>query len=458
MGLFNKFGQLKEYKEGIQHCTFNPDGPGVVRIHLIPPKFRWFSSDAYIVILNGYYLLPVGFSWAIVLSSFIKEVNRFDSREITPEDEELIEKNTIKRVQKTYPLLESSFIRNDLYEMLDIIFSVAKGENPDAVIEKLSIRSYADSMTAPHRMDLMISAMTDRRGNWNCNQKCKFCYAAGQNKSSLPELSTGDWKRIIENLRKNRVPMLTFTGGEPTMRDDLPELVAYAKWFVTRLNTNGVRLTKELCGKLKEAGLDSVQISLYSSVEEIHNDLVGSSHFEDTVQGIKNAVEAGLDISINTPLCKLNSDYKKTLEFICSLGVSFVTVSGLICTGFAENSYEDADLSESELFRIVKEAKHFCNENGMEIDFTSPGLISKEKLEEIGMNVPMCGAALSNMAVCPDGTVVPCQSWLSAENGLGNILTDEFSVIWNNDKCKRLRRLSETEALLCPFRCKEMLE
>lgn len=458
MGLFNKIGQWKEYKEGIQHCTFNPDGPGVVRIHLIPPKFRWFFSDSYIVILNGYYLLPVGFSWAIVLSSFIREVNKFDSKEITPEDEALIEKNTVKRVQRIYPLLESSFIRNDLYEILDIIFSVAMGKNPDAEIEKLSIRSYSDSMTAPHRMDLMISAMTDIRGNWNCNQKCKFCYAAGQCKSSLPELSTGDWKKIIVNLRKARVPMLTFTGGEPTMRDDLPELVSFSKWFVTRLNTNGVKLSRELCGKLKEAGLDSVQITLYSSFAEIHNELVGSEHFSDTVQGIKNAVEAGLDISINTPLCKINSDYGKTLQFIRSLGVSFVTVSGLICTGFAEYSFEKADLTEDELFGIIKEAKSFCNENGMEIDFTSPGLISKEKLEEIGMNVPMCGAALSNMAVCPDGTVVPCQSWLGADKGLGNILTDDFSVIWNKDECKKLRNLSEAEALTCPFRCKEMMK
>lgn len=458
MGLFNKIGQLKEYKEGIQHCTFNPDGPGVVRIHLIPPKFRWFSSDSYIVILNGYYLLPVGFSWAIVLSSFIKEVNKFDSKEITPEDEALIERNTVKRVQKIYPLLESSFIRSDLYEILDIIFSVARGEAPECAIEKLSIRSYADSMTAPHRMDLMISAMTDKRGNWNCNQKCKFCYAAGQSKSSLPELSTEDWKKIIVNLRKARVPMLTFTGGEPTMREDLPELVFFSKWFVTRLNTNGVMLTKELCENLKAAGLDSVQITLYSCVEEIHNELVGSKHFSDTVDGIKNAVASGLDISINTPLCRLNSDYGSTLRFIRSLGVSFVTVSGIICTGFAKNSYEEADLTEEELFGIIKDAKDFCNKNGMEIDFTSPGLISKEKLEEIGMNVPMCGAALSNMAVCPDGTVVPCQSWLGTENGLGNILTDEFPVIWNNDKCKRLRRLSETEALICPFRSEEMLK
>ena len=89
------------------------------------------------------------------------------------------------------------------------------------------------------------------------------------------------------------------------------------------------------------------------------------------------------------------------------MGVRFVTVSGLICTGLATKEYKEYDLNEEELFDIVKEAKEYCDENGMEIDFTSPGLILKEKLESINMKVPMCGAALSNMAIAPDGTVVP---------------------------------------------------
>ncbi len=452
MGLFNKAAQYKEYKNGITHCTFNPEGPGVVRIHLIPPKFRLFSSDAYIVILNGYYLLPIGYSWALILSAFMREVNKFDSMPISEEDVALIEKNTVKTVHRAYPTTPAEYIREDLYEMLDVIFAVASGEKTDAEIEKLSIRAYKDSMTAPHRTDLMVSAMTDSDGKWNCNQKCVFCYAAGQCKSNLKELSTEEWKKAIDRLYKARVPMLTFTGGEPTMREDIIELIDYSKWFVTRLNTNGINLTEDFCVKLKLAGLDSVQITLYSADEAIHNSLVGSEHFKDTVQGIRNAVKVGLDISINTPLCRVNADYMNTLKLIAEAGVRFVTVSGLICTGFAESNHEAADLSEEELFEILEAAKEYCDSNGLEIDFTSPGLVSAQKLQSIGMKVPMCGAALSNMAVCPDGTVVPCQSWLDEESGLGNILTDDFSLIWNNRKCVKLRNMSEDEALLCLFR------
>ena len=456
MSINNLFAQYKEYKNGISHCTFNPEGPGVVRIHLVPPKFRLFGDRTYIVILNGYYLLPLGYSWALLLSKFMKEVNAFAGKPITEKDEERIFENTVKKTASVYPSMSKADIEEDLEFILRVLFAVARGDDPEIEIEKLSLRQYGKNMTAPHRMDLLISAMTDAEGKWQCNQKCTFCYAAGQCKSQAKELGTDDWKKIIEKLYKANVPMVTFTGGEPTMRTDLASLVAHAEKMVIRLNTNGINLTPELVDELKKAGLDSVQVTLYSHDETVHNKLVGCEHFNDTVNGIKNAVTAGLDVSVNTPLCKKNEDYIKTLEFIKSMGVSFVTISGLICTGMAEINHEEYDLTEDELFEIVKGAKMFCTLNEMEMDFTSPGLISKEKLEAIGMNVPMCGAALSNMAIAPDGTVVPCQSWLNSNADLGNILTDKFSDIWKNKKCIELRNMTEEEALNCPFRKSEV--
>ena len=452
MAFQNKIVQYKDYKSGVQHCTFNPEGPGVVRIHLVPPKFRLFKNSAYIVILNGYYLLPIGHSWAIMLSNFMREVNPFHGKPISEEDGEKIINNTISKTVKAFPSIKREVVEEDLDAMMNVIFTVARGEVPDEEIEKLSIRAYAGEMTAPHRMDLMVSAMTDCEGKWQCNQKCTFCYAAGQQMAKVNELATDEWKKVIDRLEDARVPMVTFTGGEPTIREDIAELVGYAKKMVTRLNTNGVNLTPELIDKLKKAGLDSVQVTLYSHNENVHNELVGSEHFTDTIQGIKNAVEAGLDISVNTPLCKKNADYAETVKFINRLGVRFATVSGLICTGMAGINHEEYDLTEDELFGAVKEAKEYCDRMGMEMDFTSPGLIAKEKLESLNMNVPMCGACLSNMAIAPDGTVVPCQSWLGTDASLGNILTDKFKNIWKHSKCIKLRKMTEDEALSCPFR------
>lgn len=455
MGIQNKIAQYRAYKQGVSHCTFNPEGPGVVRIHLIPPKFRFLRSSPYIVILNGYYLLPLGYSWALLLTHFMEEVNKFHGKPISEADETQIVDRTLRAVHKVYPTVSKEEMAEDLEYLLDVLFTVARGQEPEADIEKLSIRAYRDNMTAPHRMDLMVSAMTNSCGSWQCNQKCIFCYAAGQPMSKVQEMTTQQWKTAIDRLEKARVPMVTFTGGEPTQRPDIAELVGYAQRMVTRLNTNGINLTPELVEQLKQAGLDSVQVTLYSHDAAAHNALVGGDHHAETVQGIRNAVAAGLDISINTPLCRKNADYESTLAFIHQLGVPFVTISGLICTGMAGINHEEYDLSSAELLEIVKTAKAFCDSHGMEMDFTSPGLIEAEKLDDLGMNVPMCGAALSNMAIAPDGTVVPCQSWLGSDANLGNILTDPFKKIWNHPMCRQLRNMSETQALSCPFRAKK---
>ncbi len=307
-------------------------------------------------------------------------------------------------------------------------------------------------MKAPHRMDLMMSSMT-KEGKWNCNQKCLHCYAAGQSQAETKEITTEEWKKIIDKCKEAYIPQLTFTGGEPTIRKDLVELIDYSKWFITRLNTNGVLLTEELCNQLYNASLDSVQITFYSANKEEHNKLVGANNFDKTVQGIKNAIKANLAISINTPLCSINKNYIETLKFLHELGIKYVTCSGLIITGNATTEEsKQTQLTQEELYNILKEAYNYTKENLMEISFTSPGWVSEEKLQELGLNVPTCGACLSNMAIAPDGQVVPCQSWLGENSGLGNMLTTPWNKIWNNKECKKIRANSAKTTGQCPLK------
>lgn len=227
---------------------------------------------------------------------------------------------------------------------------------------------------------------------------------------------------------------------------------------MTRVNTNGVLLTKELCRKLKEASLDSLQITLYSRDEAIHNHLVGadlpgsSGNFQKTLQGLRNALEAGLDVSVNTPICRENADYTDTVRFLEQEGVGFVSCSGLIETGKAsQDAALKGQLSVEELSDIVGAAAAYCGEHEMELSFTSPGRADPKRLCRAGLTIPACDACLSNMAVAPDGTVVPCQSWLGGVS-LGNILTDEWKMIWYHPFCRKIRGLTEEETLKCPLR------
>ena len=452
MSLKSNRARRTAWESGVKHCTFDPEGPGVVRIHLIPPVYRRFKRADSLAILNGYYILPLGYTLAQLLSAFMDEVNTYDGKPMSEEEGSRIFENATKAVAKVYPHIHPDVLEEDLDALLDVIFAVARGGSPSVHVEKMSVRAYARNMAAPHRVDLMVSAMTDGEGRWQCNQKCRFCYAAGQNLGKTKEMTAEEWRIALDRLRQARVPMVTFTGGEPTLRPDIVELVDYARWFVTRLNTNGVALTDELVKGLKAASLDSLQVTLYSADPTVHGELTGSDHHADTIAGIRRAVEAGLDVSVNTPLCRANADYASTLALIHSLGVRFVTVSGLICTGGAAEKHSQNDLTADELFRIVKAAKEFCNAHGMEMDFTSPGLIPADKLDGLGMNIPSCGACLSNMAIAPDGTVVPCQSWLGTDAALGHILLDDWKSIWNHPECKKLRSMTDGEALSCPFR------
>jgi MoaA/NifB/PqqE/SkfB family radical SAM enzyme len=435
----------------VLHTTLNPDGPGAIRIHLIPPKKEENAFNPSIAIINGADILPVNFIWAVILAELIKETNHYDGREIGEDEIQSILDNTASNVKKLIPILSLKRIKADIQTIYTTIRQIAYREEVTTDVHFMSIGSYAPFMSAPHRMDLMVSAMT-KDGAWHCNQKCVHCYAAGQSLSDEPELSTDEWKKILDKCRHVGIPQVTFTGGEPTMREDLVELIRYARWFISRLNTNGIRLTPEYCRKLHEAELDSVQVTFYSSDPEIHNRLVGASKYEETAAGIRNALAEGLSVSINTPLCTLNRDYVKTLDYLHGLGVIYVTCSGLITTGSAAGSVsESLQLKSDELEDILRRAVKYCGENGMEIAFTSPGWLDEQVFEELDIPSPSCGAGLSNMAVTPGGNVVPCQSWLSGKP-LGNMLTDDWNDIWNSEDCRARREFSASMTGECPLR------
>ncbi len=441
----------RRHLECVRHITLDPKGRGVLRIHMIPPR-QDADNAPFLLLLNGSRLVPLNLSWAILLANFMDRLEPFTGLEITESDWNAMAAGAVAETHKTYPFTSKERLSDDLATMIRSLVAIARGQEPEAEVAPLTLGEYAPEMTAPHRMDLMVSAMT-RGGAWHCNQKCLHCYAAGQPLSDTPELTTAQWKEILSKLRAANVPQVTFTGGEPTLRADLVELVDAAQWFVTRLNTNGRLLTPELCRRLYDASLDSVQVTLYSHDPAIHNALVGAEGFDDTVAGIRNAVAAGLSVSVNTPLCSLNEDYAATVRFVHELGVRYVTCSGLIPSGSAEGAESRATrLTEEQLTDVLRRAVTVAEELGMEMDFTSPGWLKEETLRSLGLTlVPSCGACLSNMAIAPDGGVIPCQSWLSSQP-LGNMLTDDWDKIWQSQRCAAIRAKSAKMEQLCQLR------
>ena len=93
----------------------------------------------------------------------------------------------------------------DLETITGVFEDVARGREPEIEIGQMDIGTYAPYMTAPHRMDLMVSSM-EKDGRWNCNQHCVHCYAAGQTYANDGELGTDEWKQILKRMQKSADP------------------------------------------------------------------------------------------------------------------------------------------------------------------------------------------------------------------------------------------------------------
>jgi radical SAM protein with 4Fe4S-binding SPASM domain len=282
---------------------------------------------------------------------------------------------------------------------------------------------------APVRMDLAIT--------YRCNNRCNHCYNPAQR--NTPELSTRQWKQILDMLWQIGIPHIVFTGGEPTLRNDLPELIKHAEsnGQITGINTNARRLgDPSFLQLLVDAGLDHIQITVESHNPGIHDAMVTSNGaWQDTVTGLKNALETRLYIMTNTTLLDLNSPYiAQTLDFLASMGVHTVGLNALIYSGKGETS--KSGLPESQLSSLLEIARHKTSFYHQKLVWYTPTQYCHFDPLQLELGVKGCSAALYNMCIEPDGNVLPCQSYYSP---LGNILTKSWDDIWNHELAIRLR-------------------
>jgi radical SAM protein with 4Fe4S-binding SPASM domain len=319
-------------------------------------------------------------------------------------------------------------IAADLDRVFGLVMAAARGGCPveaNLAGRELNVARWA----APARMDLAIT--------YRCNLNCPHCYIGGPTPG--PELSTADWLRVLDRVWQIGVPQVVFTGGEPTLRDDLPDLVRGAEEFVTGLVTNGTRL-EELAEPLRDASLDYVQVTLESASAEIHNAMVGdasASAHARTVAGIRKAVGLGMQVITNTTLTRENAaGFPALLAFAKELGVRSLSCNTLICSGRGPAAKRESGLSDAELTAALEAGLRAAADLGVSLQWYSPTCYLHLNPLELGFGAKGCSAAAHNMTVQPDGTVLPCQSWPQA---VGHILNDEWAAIWDHPVSRKLR-------------------
>ena len=287
--------------------------------------------------------------------------------------------------------------------------------------------------SAPYRMDLAIT--------YRCNNDCQHCYNARSRK--FPELTTEEWLRIIDKVWDLRIPHIVFTGGEPTLRKDLPDLVKYAemKGLITGINTNGRKLAdKDFLDTLIQAGLDHVQVTVESHDAEIHDQMVSAKGaWKETINGLKNAIQTPLYLMTNTTMLTLNKHtIEETLHFLAQLGVPTIGLNALIYAGKGEDV--GTGLKESELPALLENANQITQSYGQRLIWYTPTQYCHFNPLQLNLGIKGCTAALYNMCIEPNGDVIPCQSYYRA---LGNLLLNPWNEIWEHPLAVQLRNRAD---------------
>lgn len=349
-----------------------------------------------------------------------------------PEEEVL---NKIRHMYRVKP----EAAKADYEKLIYTISTLAQTEKIDPVtfleIEKEEPFTY--QYTAPLRMDMALT--------FRCQNDCIHCYAGGPHET--PELTTEQWKTVINKLSEIGVFILTFTGGEPTLREDLPELLqhAQANGMVTGLITNGRKLKDKIyVTALEKAGLDFAQITLESHKPQVHDKMTNTKgSFAETVEGIKNTVQSQIYVSTNTTLSKHNAkDFQTTIDFIKTLGVNAFGTNSLIYSGKAPDASQKFALTTNELKQLLPQVRDKAQMLGLKFLWYTPTQYCDLDPVVLGLGIKTCTAAMITACVAPNGDIYPCQSYFES---LGNILTDPWEKIWHHPTAEKLRSRSWVE-------------
>jgi len=355
------------------------------------------------------------------------------------------EKATIKKIRRAYRV-DAKTAKGDYERLTYAISTLAQTEKvcPISFLDVKSVEPFTQQYSAPLRMDLALT--------FKCQNNCIHCYAGGPHETQ--ELSTEQWKQVIDKLQQIGVFILTFTGGEPTLREDLPDLLLYAqnKGMVTGLVTNGRRLKdKTYVETLEKTGLDFVQVTLESHRPEIHDKITTiKGSWKETVAGIKNAVPSVIYTTTNTTLNKNNAQYfLETIDFIKQLGVAAFGCNSLIYSGKANEISSEFALALETLKELLPRVKDKANQLGLKFLWYTPTQYCRFDPVSLGLGIKSCTAAMVNMCVGPNGDVYPCQSYFKS---LGNLLKDEWHSIWNNPLAVSIRKreYAEPKCKDCP--------
>ncbi|MBL8448657.1 MAG: pyrroloquinoline quinone biosynthesis protein PqqE [Dechloromonas sp.] len=244
---------------------------------------------------------------------------------------------------------------------------------------------------------------------YRCPLHCVFCYNPVNFARTETELSTEDWLRVLREARATGSVQCGFSGGEPMLRDDLEILVAEAHrlGFYTNLLTSGVGLTDVRAAKLKEAGLDHIQLSFQDSTREL-NDFLSHTRTFELKQRVAHLIKSnGWPMVLNCVIHRMNIDYiGEIIQMAADLGAEYLELANSQYYSWAEVNRDHLLPSRAQLERAERITNEYRQKLGdrIRIFFVVPDYY------ETRPKKCMNGWGSVFLTVTPDGTAVPCHT------------------------------------------------
>ncbi|QGZ38260.1 pyrroloquinoline quinone biosynthesis protein E [Pseudoduganella flava] len=265
---------------------------------------------------------------------------------------------------------------------------------------------------------------------YRCPLHCAFCYNPVDYAQQRAELSTGEWIDVMRQARQLGTAQLGFSGGEPLLRDDLEELIGEGRrlGFYTNLITSGIGLTEPRIARMKERGLDHIQLSFQDSTREMNDFLSSTKTFDLKAKVARLIKRHDYPMVLNVVLHRFNLDHvDRIIDMALEMGVEYLELANTQYYGWGLVNRAQLMPTRKQLLwaeAVVNEYRARIG-NRIRILFVVPDYF--EERPKACMN----GWGSVFFAVAPDGTALPCHAARSLPGiAFPNVTEHRLGEIW----------------------------
>lgn len=281
-----------------------------------------------------------------------------------------------------------------------------------------------------------------------CNLRCRYCYFFNNPAVEYRDLPTDEWLKFFDELGALGVMNLTLAGGEPFIREDLPELIEGIVRNRMRFSflSNGTLITDNIAALIARTGrCEYVQVSVDGSCAETHDSCRGKGSFEGAVRGIKTLRRHGIGTAVRVTIHRNNvHDLENIAHFLLEeLGLPDFSTNSAGYMGTCCKNAGDLLLNIEERKEAMATLLRLSNHYAGRISATAGPLADSRmwtRMEEAreqgkpafsnGGHLTGCGCPRNKITVRADGVIVPCNMLAHIE--LGRINQESLGTVWRD--------------------------